>query len=96
MRILRKAAVAFLALGLLFFTACGREEGESGAAISFTREGEVRAKIRESFEQSYYDKDELQPVSYTHLERVSFSAPSFFARALSFWVVSPGTGMTVR
>ena len=43
MRILRKAAVAFLALGLLFFTACGREEGESGAAISFTREGEVRA-----------------------------------------------------
>ncbi len=60
MRILRKAAVAFLALGLLFFTACGREEGESGAAISFTREGEVRAKIRESFEQSYYDKDELQ------------------------------------
>ena len=73
MRILRKAAAAFVMgykgvrLGLtsvvlvsLLLTACGSKEGESGAAISLTKEGAVRTRIRESFEQSYYDKDELQ------------------------------------
>lgn len=61
MRFLHKTAAGFMALGLLFLAGCGTQDGESsGAAISFTKEGKIRAEIRESFEQSYYDKDELQ------------------------------------
>lgn len=68
MNFFRKTAF-FMVLGLLLLTACGSEGEESGgAAISFTKEGTVQAQIKESFEESYYDKDELQQ---TILEEVA-------------------------
>jgi len=61
MRFLHRTAAAFMALGLLLLVGCGSEEEKSGgAAISFTKDGAVRTEIKESFEQSYYDKDELK------------------------------------
>lgn len=58
---LHRSALLLLLLGVLCVTSCGGAEEEDGAgAISFTKEGTIRSDIRESFEQSYYDKDELQ------------------------------------
>lgn len=68
MRIFRKMATAFMILGMLIFTACGSDEGGGGeAAVSFTKEGKIRTTIRESFEQSYYDKEELKQTILTEV-----------------------------
>lgn len=71
---LHKAA-AVMVLASLFFTACGSEEGENSATtISLTKEGKVRAEIKESFEQSYYDKDELEQTILTEVAEYNRTA----------------------
>lgn len=75
MKFLHKTAAAVMVLVSLFFTACGSEEGESSAAaISFTKEGKVRAELKESFEQSYYDKDELEQTILTEVAEYNRTA----------------------
>lgn len=60
-KFLQRSAFLLLLSGVLWTTSCGGPKAEDGeGAISFTKEGTIRADIRESFEQSYYDKDELQ------------------------------------
>lgn len=74
MKFLHKAAAAIVLVSL-FFTACGSEEGENSAStISFTKEGKVRAELKESFEQSYYDKDELQQTILTEVAEYNRTA----------------------
>lgn len=48
-------------VSVLGMTACSsKESGENTTYVSLAKDGKVRSDIAESFEQSYYDKDELQ------------------------------------
>lgn len=54
-------SVALMITGMLVTTSCGAVgEKEEVTTISIEKDGTVRSHIEESFEQSYYDKDELQ------------------------------------
>lgn len=47
----------------LFFSACSGQAQKKGATyVLLTRDGEVKSYISESFEQNYYDGEELQQV----------------------------------
>ena len=46
---------------MLVFSACGDKVGdESGTFLSLKKDGTIRSQIEESFEESYYDRDELE------------------------------------
>lgn len=55
---LYKVTVIMFAAGLTALTACS--SAEEGSMVSITKEGKIDSCIVESFDKSYYDKDELQ------------------------------------
>ena len=57
----KKAVMAAVLMinGMLFLSACAGEE-QIDNRITIHKDGVVEAHMEESFEQSYYDKDELQ------------------------------------
>ncbi len=61
-KIFKKMIISALVLSLMLtFCACGSDGGqESGTFLSLLKDGSIQSDIEESFEESYYDKDELQ------------------------------------
>lgn len=53
-----KATAFFLMTGILLLAGCSMEEEQS--QVSLLKDGTVEATIIETFDKSYYDKDELQ------------------------------------
>lgn len=60
--ILKKTMIGVLTFSMmLVFSACGSDAGEEGGTfLSLKKDGAVRSCIEESFEESYYDRDELE------------------------------------
>ncbi len=56
----RSVLSALLLLGMMALSACSGGGEDEGSTISLLKDGNISSKIVESFEQSYYDKDELQ------------------------------------
>ena len=61
-KILKKMMMSVLTFSImLVFSACGDKVGdESGTFLSLKKDGTIRSQIEESFEESYYDRDELE------------------------------------
>lgn len=61
-QILKKMIISVLTFSvMLVFSACGGEaEDEGGTFLSLIKDGTIQSDIEESFEESYYDKDELE------------------------------------
>ena len=61
-KILKKMMISVLTFSImLVFSACGDKAGdESGTFLSLKKDGTIRSQIEESFEESYYDRDELE------------------------------------
>ncbi len=62
LKMLKKMIISVLTFSvMLVFSACGGEDGdESGTFLSLAKDGTIRSHIEESFEESYYDKEELE------------------------------------
>lgn len=52
--------IVLMMAGVLTLTSCGLGSKEKATTISIEKDGTVRSHIEESFDQSYYNKDELQ------------------------------------
>ncbi|NBJ91556.1 hypothetical protein [Parablautia muri] len=60
--IFKKMIISVLTFSvMLVFSACGGEAKEEGGTfLSLINDGTIQSNIEESFEESYYDKDELE------------------------------------
>lgn len=56
----RKAAALFGIAGVMALTACAGSGPDEESTVSVTKEGKISSHIVESFDKTYYDKDELQ------------------------------------
>lgn len=53
--------ISMLILASMFvLVSCGAGSGTDGTNVSLIKDGTIQSNIRESFEESYYDKEELQ------------------------------------
>ena len=68
LKMLKKMIISVLTFSvMLVFSACGGEDGdESGTFLSLAKDGTIRSHIEESFEESYYDKEELEQADYNN------------------------------
>lgn len=57
---LRTAFWFMLILASVHLSGCGAGEVEEGGSVSIQKDGSISVSITESFDKSYYDKDELQ------------------------------------
>lgn len=55
-----RMAVGVLATAMFLMTACAKDSSGDVSSISIQKDGTILSNIVEEFEQSYYDKEELQ------------------------------------
>ncbi len=59
-RISRVMTAALVMAAALALTSCGEEYGEETSSVSIQKDGTISSHIEESFEQNYYDGEELK------------------------------------
>lgn len=59
-QISRVIASALMLTAVLALTSCGGNDGEETSTVSIQKDGTISSHIEESFEQNYYDGEELQ------------------------------------
>lgn len=59
-KISRVITAALIMTAALMLTSCGEDGGEKTSTVSIQKDGTISSHIEESFDQSYYDGEELQ------------------------------------